>query len=280
MLFKFLTGKVFFINLALALLLVVGVVYYVLNFLDKYTLHGQSVSVPGLSGIKIEDLDKFFAGKPIQYTINDSVYDNRKHRGVVVDQNPPEGAQVKEERKIYLTVNAKLPLQVPLPDLKDVTLRQAIAVLESFGIPVSNKRYVPDQCFNCVLWAESGNHKLEAGALVIKGHSVDLVLGQGKNNELLQVPDLFGLTTSEVNSLLSSIALNYLEVSCEGCNTKTDSSAARVFRQSPVRQEHPAGSGQFTMINAGSSINIWLTCDKQKLAAPVKDTLNKDAFAK
>lgn len=236
-----------------------------LGYLDRYTLHGETITVPDFTGKKIEQLDEFISGSKMQYIIIDSVYKTDKPRGTVVDQDPSAESPVKEGRKIYLTVNAKLPMRVALPDLTDVTLRQATAILEYYGLKVGNKKYIPDQCFNCVLRMEIKGNKAEAGTTVEKNTTVDLILGQGQSAELVQIPALYGKTSSEVEQLLTSIALNFLAVNYEDCTTKDDSSSARVLKQSPEYEKDVS-------INLGSTINVWFTCDKDKVKVAETDT--------
>ncbi len=249
--FHFIFSKAFWLNLVIAGLFLFFAGKKLLAYLDEITLHGQTIIVPDFRKMKIEKLDEFVADKKIQYIIIDSVYMADKPKGAVTEQDPPANSQVKEGRKIYLTVNAKTALRVALPDLADVTLRQATAILEYYGLRIGNKKYIPDQCFNCVLRMEMNGTKAESGAMIEKNSVIDLVLGQGQSTDLAPIPDLYGKTLSEVEMLLSSASLNYLAVSYENCKTKEDSLAARILRQSPHFEKDVA-------INLGSTINVWL----------------------
>ena len=51
-LFKFLTSRTFFIQAFLALAIVVGFTFLVIQFLDFRTNHGQEIKVPDLSKMK------------------------------------------------------------------------------------------------------------------------------------------------------------------------------------------------------------------------------------
>lgn len=265
--FRFVFSKAFWINAVIAAILLFFAARWMLGYLDKYTLHGETIEVPDFTGKKIEKLDEFASGGKMQYIIIDSVYKTDKPRGTVVDQDPLPGANVKKGRKIYLTVNAKLPLRVALPDLTDVTLRQATAILEYYGLKTGNKKYVPEQCFNCVLRMEIKGEKAEPGTMVEKNTTVDLVLGKGESTELVQVPDLLGKTSGETEEILSSLALNLLAVNYEGCRTKEDSASAQAVKQSPVYEKDVS-------INLGSAINVWFTCDKNKMKKAGSDNPN------
>ncbi|MFQ5335347.1 MAG: PASTA domain-containing protein, partial [Flavobacteriales bacterium] len=79
------------------------------KFLDYYTNHGESLTVPDFEGLKIAELDEFCKAHQLNYVIIDSIYDLKRERGTVADQIPPPESQVKEGRKIYLTVVSELP---------------------------------------------------------------------------------------------------------------------------------------------------------------------------
>lgn len=251
--FRFVFSKAFWLNAVIAGALLFFAGKKMLAYLNDYTLHGQSIEVPDFRKIKIENLDEFVANKKVQYIIIDSVHIPDKPKGVVIEQDPPPNSLVKEGRKIYLTVNAKMPLRVALPDLTDVTLRQATAMLEYYGLKIGNKKYIPDQCFNCVLRMEINGQKANAGEMVEKNSVIDLVLGQGQSSDLAQIPDLMGKTQSEMEIFLSSVSLNYFVVSYENCKTKDDSANAKVVKQSPPFEKDVA-------INLGSTINVWFSC--------------------
>lgn len=264
--FRFIFSKAFWINAILALVVLFFSTKWMLGYLNEYTLHGQTINVPDFTGKKIEKLDEFIADSKMQYIIIDSVYKTDKPRGTVVDQDPPAVSLVKEGRKIYLTVNAKMPMRVGLPNLTDVTLRQATAILEYYGLRVGNKKYIPDQCFNCVLRMEIKGNRAEAGMMVEKNTTVDLILGQGQSSELVQIPDLYGMTSKEVEDYLTSIALNYSAVNFEHCTHRDDSIGARVVKQSPEYEKDVS-------INLGSTIHLWFSCDKSKIPAAQPDSV-------
>src|SRR5690606_38164812 len=146
---EYITSKFFLINIAVYLALIVLVFWLIFRSLSTYTLHGETITVPDLTGFNQHELKNFLEDKNLTYFIMDSIFDENAAMGAVIGQNPLPGIQVKKDRKIYLTINAKQPQKVQFPNLKDVTLRQAYAVLETYGINVSDLKYKPDQCVNC-----------------------------------------------------------------------------------------------------------------------------------
>ena len=66
---------------------------------------------------------------------------------------------------------------------------------------------------------------------------------------------MVGLTNAEVKMVLNMASLNLgVVVTCDGCNTATDSALARVWRQVP-------GAQASERISLGTAIDIWLNAD-------------------
>jgi len=255
---RFLFSKVFFINLFVAIVLIASVLWYVLNYLDDYTLHGESITVPDLKGYAIADLDTFLNEKKLRYLISDSVYNKKMKRGVVIEQDPKPDARVKENRTIYLIVNAMLAQKVKMPNLVDLSLRQAITTLETYGFIVGELVYAPDFARDAVIGQKIDGEDIEPGKTVLKGAVVDLVMGMGESDELVPVPLLIGLSLEDALSTLKKSSLNSGGVKAdETVVTSTDSIEARVYKQNP--------NYGIDLINLGGYVDIWLTKDPNKV---------------
>src|SRR5690606_38126995 len=90
--FRFLKSPIFFLNLFLAILLIVGGVYGMLKYLDSYTLHSQVIEVPSLTGYKVDELGSVVERMNLKYKISDSIFIKDKKGGEVLDQHPDEGS--------------------------------------------------------------------------------------------------------------------------------------------------------------------------------------------
>ena len=140
--FRFLISRTFFINLLIAIALLGGLLWYSLRFLENYTLHGQTITVPDLSGFVEEEVGAFLAERKLRYKVRNIIYEVNKPRGTVLDQDPKPESQVKENRTIYLIVNASEIPKVPVPNLVDETMRRAISILETRGFKLDRMRVV------------------------------------------------------------------------------------------------------------------------------------------
>jgi beta-lactam-binding protein with PASTA domain len=251
----FFKSKVFLKHLVLALLALFVLIWAVFKALDIYTLHGETIPVPDFTGLKISELPAFVKDKKLNYRIIDSIYDPKAPKGIVIRQDPAKKIAVKQNRTIYLYVTTQMPPQVLMPKLRDKSLRQAISMLESYGLKVGHTQFKPDQCANCILEQRVKGKKIEAGTSLPKGTVIDLIVGKGLSNEKVAVPNLSGLNYAQVLDKLSEFSLSEGVATFE---TPADTLHEKLYRQLP-------GPGKDRMIRMGSSIDLFFTNDKDKL---------------
>ncbi len=269
--FRFLVSRAFLINLVLAGLFVWLAKVATFAYLDSYTDHGETISVPDLSGFSIQELDAEIADKKLRYVIVDSIYDDNSEKGTVIEQNPSPNSLVKENRTIYLTVNAMLPKMISMPNLKNLSRRQAVNILEVLGLKVENLQPKNDICVDCVLDQLYKGKSITPGTMIPKGSKITIVIGSGQSDERVPIPKLAGLTIEQAKQRLNEMSLNLGSiVQCEGCTTKEDSAAATVYRQNPTWYGN-------AVISLGSEINVWLSTKQTSDSTAVNDTIRNDA---
>jgi len=242
--FKSLGVHVFAIILSVVVLLTL--VSWVLNY---YTRHGDYLSVPDLRGLEAEDAIRVLEEKKLKFIISDSLYFEDKPRLSILEQNPAPESKVKEGRVIYLTINSNAAPLVVMPDIIDVSMRQAEAMLGSVGLKVGNLIYKPDIAKDVVLDVQYNGQSLQKGKKIGKGTAVDLVLGNGLGGESTTLPDLKGLTLEEANNLLQSSSLTLGSVVYMG--QVTDSTQVKVVRQNPPYSEGAS-------VSAGQPVDLFL----------------------
>ncbi|REJ84861.1 MAG: PASTA domain-containing protein [Bacteroidetes bacterium] len=247
--FKFLTSKTFLINLAIAATIVGVGMFTLLRWIDSYTLHGESIEVPDLKGMKTEQLDTFLAAHSLRYQIIDSLYDTSKKPGTVLDQDPAFESRVKKDRTIYITVNSILPPKVKMPDLIDVSHRQAEAILTTYGFKVGSITFEPDLAKNAVIAQRYKGQSIRPGTEIPKGSVIDLVLGDGMGNLDIDVPDLTGLTKTEASFVLRGAGLNIGKVVYDEENRNQEK--AKIYKQEPE-------AGPNSSIRNGDPVDIYL----------------------
>lgn len=244
---NYIFSTTFLKQLLLAASLTVAIMWGTLKLLDLYTLHGRGINVPALEGLPLEDARDLLLEYDLRYVINDSIFDTNREKGSIAMQDPEAGTEVKRNRTIYLTTVAVLPEMVPMPDLTDLSRRQAMALLETHGLSVGRIEYKPDIARNVVLEQKYQDGIIEAGAPIAVGTRINLVLGEGVEENIALVPFVIGMTPQEAARTLISASLNLGE---EAHWEDEDTNNMRVYRQSPDPLDEPV------YLQAGSTVDL------------------------
>jgi beta-lactam-binding protein with PASTA domain len=236
-----------------------------LIWMNLYTRHGQSRTIPDFHGLTPEKVSRLAKTSKLKYVIIDSVYTSAVEPGCIAGQNPPAGFRVKKWRKINLTINAFNPEMIAAPDLVGLPKRQAIAVLESSGLVIGQRYYIPDLSVDFILKQLHNGQELKPKDPIRKGAVIDLVLGKGLSNERTPVPNLVGLSLERAKSEILSSSLNLgTFVYDNSIASAEDTTKAFVFKQNPDFSESAT-------LQLGSAVYLWLTVDSARL--PVDSTL-------
>lgn len=227
---EFIRTRVFVRNFLLSVALTIVVITLILWALKWYTHHGESMIVPSLLGLTPVQIEQLETISDLEVIIVDSVFDAKMPRGSVLIQDPVPGSKVKRNRKIYLITVAVMPEKVDMPDLVDLSLRQAGATLETYGLQLGKVTYVPDIAANAVLGQYYKNQTIEPGFEILKGSVIDLKVGQSYGGGRFQLPFLIGKTRQEALNLLNN---NLLALGGEIYDDNADPETARVYSQSP-----------------------------------------------
>ncbi len=252
-LISFLKSKLFFRQIIYVLAFVLGMVLLASLSIKLYTHHGKSYSVPDLKGFAIEKLDQAVKKKKMRYQIIDSLYLPDVRPGTVISQQPKAGYKVKQNRVIYVVISSLAPEKVKVPNLVDVSLRDAQSRLSGSGLRMGRIEYRPSEFINLVLSQSLNGKPIPKNAFVNKGTAIDLVVGSGLSDERTVVPDLLGRTLDEAKDVLTSIGLNVGALVYDTTIvTEIDTLQATIWRQSPENSSEET-------IKKGSSIDLWFT---------------------
>ena len=178
---EFLKSKVFFKQVAIALGIIVVVVFLVLQWLSIATDHGNVIPVPDLHKLTVAKATETLENIELEAVVLDTVDFNPDFPPfTIVEQDPLPKVTVKEDRKIYVKVNSGGYSTIAVPDLIQKTYRQAVPTLQSVGLQEGTKTYVPYLAKDVVLEMKQKGKKLKVGDKVMKASKIDLVLGDGK----------------------------------------------------------------------------------------------------
>lgn len=251
---KFFYSKKFLINLAIAIVIVILFIWGVFKFIDSYTNHGETISVPSLEGINIDEVEGILTEKKLRYVILDSIFIENEEKGIVLEQNPLPDDLVKENRTIYVTISKVIPPKIKMPNVVSMSQRLAIAKLESYGLKVDIK-YIPSDYVNSVVIQEMKGKEVKPGELIDLGSKITISVGSASDAQVL-VPYLIDLNKEEAILKLreSSLGVGFSDYTDCKCVTKEDTLNARIYRQSPIRSKSVA-------VNMGSEVDLYFTCD-------------------
>ena len=252
---SFFLSKSFYKNLSLSITTFVIIVLSILLLLRFYTRHDDLIELSDFSGMNLKKVDSILNENSLRYVIIDSVFNTKLPSNSIIDQDPLAGSFVKENRRIYLTIVAKSKKQVIMPNLVDLSLRRAISKLKSLDLSVGNLSFIPDMAKNVVLKQFINNQEVESGSQIFVGTEVDLVLGNGLSDVMVNLPNLNGLTKEDAEILLQMNSINLGLVLYD--SSVKDSSTAVVYRQRPSAEDN-------AMINLGRNVDIYLTSNNSK----------------
>jgi beta-lactam-binding protein with PASTA domain len=178
--FNFLKSKTFLIQLGLAFLVSVIIIFLVLRWLNSSTNHGEFVEVPDFSKKSVMDMRKSIEEAGLRYEVLDSAnYNPDFPRFSIIEQNPSAGAKVKTNRKIYFTVNPSGYKKVTVPKIIQVTKRNASSMLKAVGLDVQRVTYVDELGKDMVYQLKFKGKYIKPGDKLPKTSKIELICGNG-----------------------------------------------------------------------------------------------------
>ena len=195
------------INVLAAIVVAIALLMIVIGWLKGYTKHGNEVVIPAVTGMTQQEAEIVLRANELYLVVVDSTYSDKAPLGTVVEQTPPANSHAKPDRPVYVVMNAHTRRLIPLPELHDVSYRQAEATLRSLGLKVGEVLYEPSLYPDNVLDIRDGKISLEAGTRLPEGTSVTLVIGRKQGNKMVTVPALLGMSLSQARATLLNVGL-------------------------------------------------------------------------
>lgn len=243
-------------------LLIVVIVFYV--WLPLTTNHGETITVPDIKGKTVDELDEFLGNRSLRHEATaDSSYSPDYPPLAVLRQVPAPNTKVKENRKIYVTLNAASPPEVRMPKVEDSSIKAALLMLKSYDLKLGNIKYVPDDFF-VVLEARLDGRLVLEGEKIEKGSVIDLVVGNGYGNTNFQSPRLIGLEQEEAETAIigSGLRIGKIRVTDKSLagfdaldSLGNDMLEYRSIAPGTVQQQYPRPDRQ---VKIGDPVDIWI----------------------
>jgi beta-lactam-binding protein with PASTA domain len=189
-------SRKFLMHLLLMAVLTFVLFWIAFKLLHFYTHHGESYVVPDFAGMTAEEIMASDAYSDFRVVLFDSIYDNSRQGGIVIDQDPPAGTEVKRRRTVHLTVVSKLQEMVPLPDLGN-TARSARSQLEAYGLRLGEVVEVQGEYQGLLVGVYYLGKAIREGERIPKGSLIDIDVsttnlsgGDGSEEEVMDELDL------------------------------------------------------------------------------------------
>jgi len=178
--FSFIKSKTFLIQLGLAVLAVILIAFITLQWLKSSTNHGEFVEVPDFAKMSVPDMRSAVSEAGLRFEVLDSANYNPDYpRFSIIEQNPIAGKKVKENRKIYLTVNPSGYKKVSIPDIYQNSSRNAKSKLRAVGLDVQRITYIDQIGKDMVYYVKYKGKNISPGTKLPKTSKVELVCGNG-----------------------------------------------------------------------------------------------------
>ena len=203
----FLKEKKFYINLLLILLLCVVLLWLTFRILDRYTRHDKVYTMPDFVGQDFRQVKHDYA-KDFNFILIDSVYPKGEQPGSIYQQDPLPGSKIKKGRNVYAIIVAVTPEKTVMPNLKGISLREAIGRIESSGLTVEYLEYIDYKYKNNVIEQYYQGRAVAPGTEIVKGSKITLQVGIGQDKLNVKVPNLIGKPASEAKRLLNLAGMN------------------------------------------------------------------------
>ena len=227
----------------------VVIVFLCFMFIKIVARQGKEYELPDLRGMALAQLEEENV-LSLQYVVIDSVYDEEKEGGIVIQQDPKPGTMIKTHRKVYVTVTSYAPSDVVLPELSNMTVRSAVSALEAAGLRCGRLRFVDSPYRNVILETTSNGKMVYAGQKMNQNDVVDLTVGMGETPTGTRVPFVIGQLPAKARRGILSASMNVGQEHFEGVTNRNTAVCYKL---------NPDYTG-VTRYPLGTYVDIWY-CD-------------------
>ena len=264
----FLKEKKFYLNLLIIVLLSIVLLWLTFKLLNSYTRHDKVYTMPDFVGQDFKQV-KHEHSRDFNFILIDSVYPKGQQPGSIYQQDPLPGSKIKKGRNVYAIIVAVTPEKTTMPNVKGISLREAIGRLESSGLDVDHLEYVTYDYKNNIIEQYYQGAPIAKGTELVKGSKIMLRVGIGNDKSNVKVPNLIGKTAYETKKLLNLAGLNI------GVETREDNDSLQYMC---VRKMSPGPSSG--AVKPGTYVDVWYhssrTMDFKK---EMKELMREDSLS-
>lgn len=177
-------------NLLAMVLVTVAICFGLWMWMDRYTLHGEKISVPNVVGQYEASAVYQLETLGLEAVVADSGYNRQLPPGTILEQLPVAGSEVKSGRAVYLTVNSSSAPMLVMPDIADnCSMREAQARLSSLGFKLGPVEYISGDK-DWVIAVKCHGRYVMRGERVPAESYITLVVGSGNDEDMADTLDV------------------------------------------------------------------------------------------
>jgi serine/threonine-protein kinase len=201
----------------------------------------ERIPVPPVVGLTLDEARQDIEEAGLQVGDVTERPDPDFDEGIVIESNPVAGVEIGASIPVHLVVSSG-PEEVTVPDVTDMTEREAITELTRLGLLFDVNEEYSDEVARGIVISQDP----PSGAEAIVGDTVVIVVSLGP--EPVQVPDLSNMTETEAREALDGVNL-VLNVSNTRQPVADQAQDGRVVTQTPS-----AG----TTVDQGDTVTVTL----------------------
>jgi len=258
------TNKLLYISIAGVITFGALTILVVDNWImPAYTNYNEGVTVPDLTKISLQEAESLLESYGFRYEILDRRAHSSYPPDYIIDQAPAPRQIVKPNRKIFLTVSTDTRPTVVVPNVENMSLRNARIQLENSGLEVG------------VISMESGRFRdtvirqsIAAADTVDQGTVVDLAVSDGLGDELVRVPEIVGLPYQEAQQRILEAGLRIGQITYQ---PDRETTPYTVLSFTPDREELLEGRELDLIVS-----ELWDAQEVDEAGAVIDDNNNDD----
>lgn len=219
-------------------LLIVFIVVYL--WLKMYTNHGQKIAMGDYIGMQVDEAEQLAKESTFEIVVIDSVHVVGKAGGEIISQNPVAGSEVKEKRKVYLTITKYDPDKILVKNLprlygtdyytkcKDLGYQNINCEIKGYKYDSGAKDYILEAYYNgeLIISASGRNGNVE----IEKGGTIAFILSKPEGGTF-SIPELRCMPYSRAKFIVEELKFQVGNVTTNGDITDPDN--AYVVEQNP-----------------------------------------------
>ncbi len=210
-------------------------VLLILNFwvMPAYTNYNEGITVPDVTKISLQEAEELLESYGLRHEVLDRRANSAYPADYIIDQAPAPLQLVKPNRKIYLTVNTAVRPTSVVPNLENMSLRNAQIQIENYGFVVGTISYESSRFRNTVM-----RQSLAPGDTVARGEVINLTVSDGLGDRKVRVPDIVGDRLTDAQQKIRRAGLRVGEIRFEPSREATPNT---ILSFSPDEEELTEG---------------------------------------